>query len=493
MSASSRPLHLHSRLALVVLLLAGPAYADQLVYTPFAQPCRLLDTRASSGGLGPLIAPHGPYLLGTTSVDISSAFQHGNPTGCGIPAGISAVSVSMNMLDATTSGNIATWSADAGATAPNIGTGVYNASNTFNTGYATIPVGAAAGSNPGRFYLSVANGQIDMTINVVGYWSLQGPVSLPFATTINNAAPAFAITNSGGDGLNGFTSQANNSGVYGKNTGGGKGVFGASGTGNGVEGQSTSGSGLKGATAGTSGQFGAAGVWGDSHNFFGVWGTSVSGDGVHGNSQSSSGVFGASNTGVGVWGDTQTYDGVQGHTHNPNGSTSGVAGFGDGSNNGVAGISTNGNGVWGVTSTGNGVFGHSDSGYGMATDGHARQAIGMGGWLKAAVTYNQRNGGISQCFNSQIGGSQATSGTCGITVGNPQSGEIDVDWGFDATKGFVLALPGAAYSVRCFSTLGFADVNSGITRVGGGTLTVVGVYDSSGDATSDCSITIMLF
>jgi len=155
----------------------APAYANQLVYVPLAQPCRLLDTRAATGGPGPLTAAHGAYLFGAFDADIQSAAQHGSATGCGIRADVEAVSVNMNLLDTTASGNITTWSAGAGTTAPNIGTAVYNPTVAsaapgqvqYNTGYTNVPLGFASGS-PGRFYLQVANGQVDMTINLVGYW-----------------------------------------------------------------------------------------------------------------------------------------------------------------------------------------------------------------------------------------------------------------------------------------------------------------------------------
>jgi len=157
----------------VAALFADQAYADQLVYVPLSEPCRLLDTRASAGGV-PLTAAHGAYLFGTSDSDIQSASQHGRATGCGVPAGSSAVSVNMNLLNTTASGNIVTWSADTGS-APNIGTAVYNPSVAspaagqvlYNTGYTTIPLGKDIA---GKFHLQVANGQIDMTMNVVGYW-----------------------------------------------------------------------------------------------------------------------------------------------------------------------------------------------------------------------------------------------------------------------------------------------------------------------------------
>jgi len=183
MTTFSHTIHRIAGFLLLTAALADEAYANQLVYVPLAQPCRLLDTRVSSKGPGPLTAAHGPYLFGTSAADISIIAQNGKSTGCSIPDGIEAVSVNMNMLDATAAGNIATWSADVGPNAPNIGTGVYNPSMAnpvagevlYNTGYSTIPVGGMdttgnAGPNTGKFYLQIANGQADMTINVVGYW-----------------------------------------------------------------------------------------------------------------------------------------------------------------------------------------------------------------------------------------------------------------------------------------------------------------------------------
>ena len=46
------------RFALLAILFAGSAYADQLSYVPLSQPCRLLDSRLSTGGPGPLTAAH---------------------------------------------------------------------------------------------------------------------------------------------------------------------------------------------------------------------------------------------------------------------------------------------------------------------------------------------------------------------------------------------------------------------------------------------------
>ena len=203
MPASRRPFPLIAWLALAIGMFAAPVYADQLVYVPLAQPCRLLDTRASTGRVGPLTAAHGAYLFGTSTADIAA--QNGNSAGCGIPAGIEAVSVNMNLLDTTAAGNIATWSADAGTTTPNIGTAVYNPTVAspapgqvqYNSGYTSVPVGYLTGANPGRFYLEVANGQIDMTINLVGYWL---PISWAENRSSHYAIALGLHTTASGDG-----------------------------------------------------------------------------------------------------------------------------------------------------------------------------------------------------------------------------------------------------------------------------------------------------
>ena len=317
----------------------------------------------------------------------------------------------------------------------------------------------------------------------------QGPV-LPFNGSIANSSAAFQATNSGGgpgvwgestagDGMHGHTSAGSGkSGVAGLGDGGNNGVYGSSGTGtglfgtslggngvygethgtttsgvqgvgfsnaNGVFGSSTTGSGVYGATKGVSGQSGAAGVWGNTHDYFGVWGTSVAGDGVHGNSTTSSGVYGLSASGAGVWGESTGYDAVHGHTSNAAGNTSGVAGFGDGDNNGTFGISSGGNGVAGFSSSGTGVYAHSTLGYGMATDGSAQQARNQGGWVKAMAHVVPVGAGgtggqtITRCFNSTLSALSATTPPCGFTEGEPQTGTVTIDFGFQVDDRFYTA------------------------------------------------------
>ncbi|MGH8040792.1 MAG: hypothetical protein ACREPN_01975 [Rudaea sp.] len=314
----------------------------------------------------------------------------------------------------------------------------------------------------------------------------QGPV-LPFNGSIANSSPAFQATNSGGgagvwgeatagDGVHGHTSATGGkSGVAGLADGSNYGVYGASGTGtaifgtslggsgvygeshgngsfNGVQGvgftgntgvlgSSATGTGVRGVTKGSSGLTGAAAVWGDSHDYYGVWGTSVTADGVHGNSTSSSGVFGLSSTGAGVWGESTGYDAVHGHTSNPNGNTSGVAGFGDGNNNGTFGISTSGNGVAGFSSSGPGVYAHSASGYGMTTDGPVSQARNQGGWVKAMALIDDGSGAVIRCYNSQLPASQASTPPCGISVNSSRIGLPIINFGFQVDDRFFQVTP----------------------------------------------------
>jgi hypothetical protein len=111
------------------------------------------------------------------------------------------------------------------------------------------------------------------------------------------AAPAaiFGSCN-GGNGVRGDSGSANDSGVWGQNTGSGTGVAGSSIGGFGVGGQSQSGEGVFG-------QGGTNGVHGKSASKFdsGVWGeNTTTGTGVAGNSAGGFGVGGQSPGGVGV-------------------------------------------------------------------------------------------------------------------------------------------------------------------------------------------------
>ncbi|MEP6939189.1 MAG: hypothetical protein ABI846_05450 [Rudaea sp.] len=410
-------------------LAAGQAKAlgdanNDLVFTPIT-PCRFVDTRNVGGPVSTL------RVFDTAN----AGSTYGGAAGCAL-SGIGEPAIALN-LTAT------------GMTAP--GYLIVRPQGSVNTtSFINWDAGAVQIANAGivttqlasnghyEFEITGNKGAPQVIVDYFGYFS----------------APAGTITGNGGagDGVAGITSGAFNSGVYGKNTGGGKGVFGVSATGVAVAGQSTSGtgaagnsstgSGVYGQTAGTSGQSGAAGVWGDSHDFYGVWGTSVSGDGVHGNTSSAAG------------------------------NTSGVAGIGSGANAGVTGLSSTGNGVQGLSSgaaasgvyghntTGYGVYGRSDSGYAMGTDGPAFQATNQGGWIKAMVVVAPAGFGsgthIVRCFNSRLTAAQASTPPCGMLESEPSTGYVSVDFGFDVSQRFasVTALGACSTANNTFCTGG---------------------------------------
>jgi hypothetical protein len=154
-------------------------------------------------------------------------------------------------------------------------------------------------------------------------------------------------------GVFGESGGAAGAGVYGRNTGGGPGVWGDGSSGEGVRGSSSSG--------------------------WGVWGYSTSGEGVRGTSSSSGyGVYGRSSSGTGVYGDHYTSGnygllgtslwGVRGY------STTGTGVYGTGPGDGVAGESTSGIGVSGLSTSGIGVQGGGSTGvraYGTTYDFYA--------------------------------------------------------------------------------------------------------------------------
>ena len=178
-----------SKLALcgVLACAASPSLlaTGGLTFVPLDEPCRLMDTRIAQGGPGPLSQAHGNYKFGTSNADIQSTGQNGNSAGCGIPAGAAAITASIDQLDTTAPGDIRMWSTDDGTTGPSAGTAVYNPSvpapGAGQVIYNGASVFVSVGATDQRFYISVANGQLDMTINVVGYWVASAPTSYTFS------------------------------------------------------------------------------------------------------------------------------------------------------------------------------------------------------------------------------------------------------------------------------------------------------------------------
>jgi len=298
----------------------------------------------------------------------------------------------------------------------------------------------------------------------------QGPpgfVTLPYSGSGSDPTAAVLVTNSGGgagiwgqgnagDGVHGHTSAASGrSGVAGLGDGSNYGVYGSSGTGTGIFGTSLGGVGIHGESHGSTtpgiqgvGLGGGDGVAGSSSSTSGGVGVRGQGAGatwgVVGSSGTGNGVYGSS-AGAGVWADSTGYDAVHGHTSNPNGNTSGVAGFGDGNNNGIFGISTSGSGVAGFSNSGTGVYAHSTIGYGLVTDSPVAQARSQGGWVKAMAHVIPVGAGgtagqtITRCFNSQLPANQASTPPCGFTEGEPVTGNVTIDFGFQVSDRFYVA------------------------------------------------------
>ncbi len=359
--------------------MAASAQGDISNAIPFiaVTPCRIVDTRVStSDGF------HEPNF----SNGETRTFDFPTSTGCpGLPATSVAYSLNVQYRPLSVPAFITLF--PTGTTMPAVST-LTSSPAAWVEDVAIVPAGTSGEVN---VYCQYAG---RVVIDVNGYYASTLNSGEQLLITADTGAGAIRGVNALGDGVQGETAGGGSSGVYGKNTGGGKGVFGASSTGSGVGGQSTSGpgvggasstgSGVYGTTAGVSGQTGAAGVWGNSHDYFGVWGTSVAGDGVHGQSTAASGVYGLSAQ-AGVWGDSTGFDGVHGHT--TAGTASGVAGFNDSSGAGTFGSSASGDGVFGSGLTGVhgasqfgwGVYGHSATQDGVHGDTPSNLSAGVAG------------------------------------------------------------------------------------------------------------------
>ncbi len=132
----------------------------------------------------------------------------------------------------------------------------------------------------------------------------------------NNSSSADANA----DGVQGYASGQDNSGVLGRNNDlRGVGVFGIAPSGTAVFGDSTAGWGVAGRSSSS------YGVRGESTSSFGVYGNSPTGVGVYGNSPSSVGAYGNSTSSYGVLGISQSSNGAVGQTAGAN--AAGCAGF----------------------------------------------------------------------------------------------------------------------------------------------------------------------
>lgn len=183
----------------------------------------------------------------------------------------------------------------------------------------------------------------------------------------------------------------------------------------------------------------------------------------------------APSTGPGIQ-STATLFGIKGEATGNSGAA--ILGVGDGSSqgvvgnsvasNGVSGISSSADGVRGSSTGGNGVEGDSAAngasgvygqnsnaggygvygrntagGYGIATDGPVSQTRTQGGWVKAMAHVVPVGAGgtaghtITRCFNSQLSAAQASVPPCGFVEGEPATGSVTLDFGFEVDDRFV--------------------------------------------------------
>jgi hypothetical protein len=137
--------------------------AADLVYTPVT-PCRILDTRPSQGGTGPIAANGTKNFLiwGQTTF----AGQGGAASNCGIVAGsnTAAVAVNFTVVSPTTPGFITAF--PFGATRPTAATVNFNAGDVRGN-FSIVKNAQSLGSDLSIFSTS----NVDVVGDVVGYYS----------------------------------------------------------------------------------------------------------------------------------------------------------------------------------------------------------------------------------------------------------------------------------------------------------------------------------
>jgi hypothetical protein len=69
-------------------------------------------------------------------------------------------------------------------------------------------------------------------------------------------------------------------------------------------------------------------------------------------------------------------------------------------------------------------------------NGNAGQARTSGGWVKAMVYYSGLSNGIAYCYNSTVSGPAATTPPCGFTPTRFNTGDYQIDFGFQVDDRF---------------------------------------------------------
>ena len=138
--------------------------STDLVYTPIT-PCRVLDTRPSQGGTGPIAAGgiKNFQIWGATSY----AFQGGAATNCGITAGADVAAVAMNVTVVTPSAGGFVTAYPFGAPLPLAATVNFQAGDIARGDFTIAKV-----AQTGTSHLSIyASSNADVVGDVVGYYS----------------------------------------------------------------------------------------------------------------------------------------------------------------------------------------------------------------------------------------------------------------------------------------------------------------------------------
>jgi hypothetical protein len=307
----------------------------------------------------------------------------------------------------------------------------------------------------------------------------------------NKASATTKISTKTGDGLEGSTSAAGSSGVYGNDTsgGGGYGAYGESANGTGVYGTITGDTSGHFAVEGTdqsTGDGGGAGVGGSSTNGTGVYGTSTNGTGVYGSiigdtsgknaiegvdastgEGGGAGVTGSSTNGTGVIGTSTNGVGVTGiHSTGSGSAVAGIDDSGNSGSHGVYGSSSDGSGVYGTSTDGSGVYGISTNGRGVNGSTASDTECGIYG-ANTSTTFVQD-------------GPPGASGVFGTTT-NPSYGAV---YGYDSSSSAshlgsgVYGFSENGYGLYCLSLAGtalYADGNAQVTGTlskGGGSFKI---------------------
>jgi hypothetical protein len=304
------------------------AVVQPSVFAPVSPPCRLDDSRLSSGGVGPI----GPG--GTRVYD----FIPSGGVGCGaLPANVVALSVFFTVVGPSGPGFLYAFPTGSPPGSP---TSIlnYNAGELKNAA-AIVPVEPLSGA----FTLGVGGAGTDVIIDLNGI----------FYNALTPSHHLLILANAPGTGA-----------IFGQNTSTASGSMGVGGFTNGGIGYGVSGEAGYGSASGSAGVFGinysnaasSFGVFGQisapnlnsaavrglvslpaQNSGMGVWGDNAYGTGVAGTSTTGFGVYGGSSSNFGVRGDSATAAGVSGKVTSNAAGVAGVVGF-DGDAEFVPGI-----------------------------------------------------------------------------------------------------------------------------------------------------------